>query len=179
VLIFPAITVVHACDAPWAGPSLTDGSRPLNLAELSLRGPFDVGPDIIASTSLAQVRDQVIFRAMGSRRTEDQVCQKYGADADPCWDQQTDQPGRVYVAVIINYECASTSKEASAIGGHTLYFIHWVGDPSGVCSASMAMPTWRLYSASRSDLPGSGTLSVRLLFQGAAPGGIETEVQLT
>src|SRR6266700_6389435 len=77
VLIFPAITVVQACDAPWA-PSLTDGSRPLNLAELSLRGPFDVGPDIIASTSLAQVRDQVIFRAMGSRRTEDQVCQKYG-----------------------------------------------------------------------------------------------------
>jgi hypothetical protein len=30
----------------------------------------------------------------------------------------------------------------------------------------MAQPNWRLYCASRSDLPGSGILSVWLMFQG-------------
>jgi hypothetical protein len=179
-VIVLAIVLLQGCDAPWAGPTLPDGSHALNLTELSVRGPFDLGPGIIASTSLAQVRDQVISHAMGiRRRTVEETCQKYQTVPDPCWAQQVDRPGHVYVAVIINYECTSSSKDASAVGGHTLYYIHWVGNPQGVCSASMAQPNWRLYSASRSDLPSSGILTVRLVFQGSAQTDIDIQVQLT
>ncbi|TME58356.1 MAG: hypothetical protein E6I58_03180 [Chloroflexi bacterium] len=179
-VIVIAMVLVQGCDAPWAGPTLPDGSHALNLTELSVRGPFDVAPAIIASTSLVEVRDQVIAHAVGiRRRTPGEVCQAYETVPDPCWAQQVDQAGHVYVAVIINYECTSSTKDASAAGGHTLYYIHWVGSPQGVCNASMAQPMWRLYSASRSDLPSSGMLRVRLVFQGSAQGDIDTQVQLT
>src|SRR5438132_1855160 len=57
-VIVIAMVLVQGCDAPWAGPTLPDGSHALNLTELSVRGPFDVAPAIIASTSLVEVRDQ-------------------------------------------------------------------------------------------------------------------------
>jgi hypothetical protein len=67
----------------------------------------------------------------------------------------------------------------TGIGGSTLYFIHWIGPSQGVCNLAMMQPMWRLYSALRSDLPKSGTLTVRLEFQGSDSSAVETEVPLT
>jgi hypothetical protein len=150
------------------------------LTELSLAGPVGVGPDIAASTSLAQLRAQVISKALSRRgSTQDQVCRTYDAGSDTCWNQQVDRQGRLYLAVITNPGCASSIKEASAVSGHTLYFIRWVGSAQGPCGAAFAQPNWRLYSASRSDLPSSGVLTVRLQFQGTVQGDVESQVDLT
>ncbi len=179
LLIVLVITLAQGCDAPWAGPSLPDGATPLNLTLLSARGPVGIGPNIIASTSLATLRAEVIARPTGINRTGAQLCHAYVNDPDPCWTQQADRPGRLYIAVITNYSCTSAEKEASAISVRTVYFIHWVGNPQRTCMGALAMPTWRLYSASRGDLPASGMLTVRLQLQGTAQGDTESQVELS
>ena len=62
-------------------------------------------------------------------------------------------------------ECTRPTQEETLLGGHTLYFIHWIGHSSGVCSAMMALPGFRLYTIDRSLLPRSGTLKVELQVQ--------------
>ena len=177
LVIFGAV-LLTACDAPWAGPSLPAGSHTLNPVQVSLQGPFGLGPDIVAATTLSAMRDLVLAhgRDHGSGLPS---CQAEPNWPDPCWTQQPDLRGRVYIAVVINYECTSATKEATALAGHTLYFIHWIGKPGGVCNASMAEPNWRLYAASRSDLPSSGTLTVRLELQGDQQQDIDSQVALS
>jgi len=176
MVIVLALTVAQACDPPWAGPTLPDGSGPLNLTLLSVQGPIGIGPNIMASTSLASLRAKVISTA---DRTQPQLCQAYLNDPDPCWTQQVDRQGRLYIAVITNPECTNPTKEVAATSGYTVYFIHWAGNAQRTCSAAMALPHWRLYSASRGDLPSSGTLTVRLQLQGTERGGAESQVELS
>jgi hypothetical protein len=178
-VIILVVALAQACDPPWAGPSLPDGSRPLNLTQLSFKGPIGIGPNIMTSTSLTTLRAEVTAAIPGTNRTQLQFCQAYLNDPDPCWTQQVDRPGRLYIAVITNPECTSPTKEASAISEHTVYFIHWAGNAQGTCSAAMAHPQWRLYSVSRGDLPSSGTLTVRLQLQGTEQGGAESQVDLS
>jgi hypothetical protein len=140
---------------------------------LSARGPFGVGPDVAASTSLATLRDEVVARA------GQLACEQYPNHTDPCWRLIPDQPAGVYIAVIINYACRADSKEAVAIAGSTLYFIHWIGNAQGPCNAALARPEWRLYWASRNDLPASGTVTVRLELQGTGHGEVDATVPLT
>lgn len=170
-----------ACDPPWAGPSFPDGAQSLNLSYVTVRGPIDVGPGVVAAISLAAVRDGVISHAMRVHESEQTVCalNPYDAAADPCWRHMSDQPGYVYIAVITNPECTNPVKEAAALGGHTLYFIHWVGNPQGTCSAALARPSWRLYTAPRRDFPASGTLTVRLELQGTEQGSTDTRMVLS
>jgi hypothetical protein len=81
--------------------------------------------------------------------------------------------------VVINAQCASPTQEITAIGVSTLYVIQWIGKPQRVCNLAMMLPMWRLYSAPRTDLPKSGTLTVRLEFQGSDSSAVETQVPLT
>jgi hypothetical protein len=182
LLIVLAVTILNACDAPLAGPTVPDGGHSLSLTTLATygQGPFDNGQDIVASTSLETVRADVISLTMTqTHRTEAQLCTQ-DVHRDLCWRQQIDRPGRLYLAVITFYQCNADTKEAAAISGRTLYFIRWIGNAKGACNASMMLPNWRLFSASRADLPSSGTLTVRLQLQGATDRvAAETQVELT
>lgn len=180
-LIILAITITTACDAPLAGPTVPSGGHSLSLTALASYGlgPFANVEDIVASTSLDALRAEVIARTTShTQRTEAQICAP--APPDPCWRRQVNQPGRLYLAVITFYVCNADTKEAAAISGRTLFFIRWIGQPKGVCNAAMAIPNWRLFSASRADLPRSGTLTVRLQLQGATDRvAAESQVDLT
>lgn len=180
--LFVVVTTIllAGCDAPWAGPSLPNGAYNVNLIELSRQGPFGFGdPDIAAGTTLAQVRDQVLAQAAANGRSAQSTCQAEPDWPDPCWMRQAETGGRVYVAVIINYECNANSKDTTALSGRTLYLIHWVGNPGGPNGAcTVARPNWRLYAASRRDLPNSGTLTVRLELQGSRHKDIDRQVLL-
>ena len=178
LLIVLALVMLPACDAPWAGPTLPDGSTRLSLTLVTNEGPIGMSPNILASTSLSQLRTEVISLPSGTNRTEAELCQGYSG-SDPCWNRQVDRPGRLYLAVITTPQCTSPTKDASAIAGHTLYYIQWVGHAQRTCGAAQAWPSWILFSASRSDLPSSGTLTVRLQFQGTAQGGVESQAGLT
>jgi hypothetical protein len=176
LFIVLAIAALAACGAPaqpGGGPTLPNGARPLALKQLSLLGPNDVGNDVIASTSLAQVREAVIAHAHLA-----QYCTANAGVADRCWGNLADESGHVYIAVVINPQCTSPTQEMTAIGGSTLYFIQWIGKPQRVCDLALMLPQWRLYSAMRSDLPKSGTLTVRLEFQGTDSSAVEAQVPL-
>ncbi|HAC47430.1 MAG TPA: hypothetical protein DCF65_15380 [Chloroflexi bacterium] len=181
LLIVVAILGAQACDRAWDGPSVPDGSRSLNLTLITALGPEGTAPNVIASTSLAQLRSQVISTALnGPVRTMNRLCQTYPELLDPCWNHQVDRPGRLYLAVItFDPPCGNAVKEASAISGHTLYFIRWVGSLQGGCSLPQGGARWRLFYAPRSDLPSSGILTIRLQQQGTAQGQIETQAKLS
>lgn len=106
-------------------------------------------------------------------------CNQYPTEPDLCWRRQPDWPGQLYMAVLTPSQCGSI-KNAAGIGGRTVYFIHWVGNPNCPAGAgALAAPNWELYSVPRSELPGSGVLSVRLIMQGNEQGGADTQVQLS
>ena len=179
LFIVGALICLGACDAPWAGPSLPVGSHELSVTQLSRTGPIDFGPDVLASTSLAEVRNAVIAHATQAHSGPDVACRAYPDLPDPCWMRLSDSRQFVYIAVITNSECVNATKEAVSLGAGTLYFIHWIGSAQGVCNMAMARPNWRLYAASRRDLPSAGTLTVRLELQGTEQRDIDTQVALS
>jgi hypothetical protein len=173
------LVAVCACDAPWDGPGLPAGALTVGYTMLSELGPTAIGEDILASTSLAGLRTQVL----ASRSTftgAEQPCRAFVNDADPCWMNIADQPGRLYVAVSTFETCYRTVKEAAAVKGQTLYFIHWIGKFQRGCSWAQGMPRWRLIYLRRDSLPRSGPQTVDLQIQ--EDGGtqdISTETDLT
>jgi hypothetical protein len=176
VAVLIAVVALTACgSAPSPGASggatLPDGVHALELTRINAVGPNDVGPDIVASTSLGQVREAVLTH-LKAKAT--QLC----ASATDCWQSVAEAPDSVYIAVITNYECTSPTAEATGLGGNTLYFIHWIGKAQRVCNAMMALATWRLYSAPRGDLPKSGMLTVRLELQGTQSDVVDSQVPL-
>ena len=181
LLALVMIAALPACDVPWAGPGVPGGAQALDIVQLDYRGPIgiDFGPDIAASPSLTGLRQQVISKAMGHRPASDSVCTPDNSRPDPCWTQQPDVAGRLYVAVVTTPECNRAVKESAALGGHTLYFLHWIGKPDRVCNMAMARPSWRLFYVARKDLPASGTLTVRLQYQGEEQTYVETKADLT
>jgi len=157
-----------ACDAPWAGPTLPAGGHWLSFTTISDLGPRVVTDAILAANSTAELESGVLAsetsRQPGYRL--DQSCPA------PCWGQlQADKPGLLYLAVATMPDaCGDTSiKERAAIAGRTFYFIHWVGARSGTRCLAAEDARWRLLSVSRRDLPGAGTLTVRLQLQGSNP----------
>ncbi|HYR47233.1 MAG TPA: hypothetical protein VER07_00485 [Candidatus Polarisedimenticolia bacterium] len=158
------LVAVCACDAPWDGPGLPAGAITVGYTTLSELGPPAIGEDILASTSLADLRTQVL----ASRSTfigAGQPCRSFVNDADLCWMNIGDQPGRLYVAVATFETCYRTVKEAAAVKGQELYFIHWVGKSQRGCNLALAMPHWRLIFVRRDSLPRSGLLTVDLQIQ--------------
>jgi hypothetical protein len=169
-----------ACDAPWAGPTLPAEGHWLSFTTISDLGPRAVTNAILASNSTADLESGVLAsetsRQPGYRL--DQSCPA------PCWGQlQADQPGLLYLAVATMPDaCGDTSiKERAAIAGRTLYFIHWIGARSGTRCLAAEDARWRLLSVSRRDLPGAGTLTVRLQLQGSNPdaNAAQSQVELS
>jgi hypothetical protein len=135
-------------------------------------GPGGKPPDIVASTSLETVRETVIAREVGF------ICaQPSSYPEDPCWERLPIRSDRLYVAVVTQPVCGAASNDDAGVSGHTLHFIHWVGSPDCRMGAgALAAPTWSLFSLSRSDLPGSGTLVARLELQGSESGAVESRI---
>ena len=177
LVIVLALTVAQACDAPWAGPTLPAGGHWVAFTTVSYEGPNVYREGIFAGTSTAGVEAAVLgFETSGhSGYRLDQACWA------PCWRLvRAEEPGLLYLAVATFSDgCDNTVKEAAAVAGRALYLIHWVSSPNG--SRCDAAPTqrWRLLSVSRRDLPGPGTLTVRLQMQGADQGGFESVVELS
>lgn len=166
------LIVLGACDAPWAGPVLPDGTHQVDLTMVA-EGPPGQPPDIVASTSLEVVRQTVIAREIGFACASP----RNYPDADPCWQRLPGRNDRIYLAVVTTNECAAAIKEEAWVGGRTLHFIHWVGNPSCPPGAgALASPSWRLFSVSRSDLPPSGTLVALLELQGSESGSVRSQV---
>lgn len=161
-----ALVLVQACDAPWAGPTLPDGGHWVSFNTISYEGPRVITNDIFAASTTAELESAVLAfetsRHPGYRL--DQACPA------PCWGPvPASQPGLLYLAVATMADgCGDTRvKEGAAMAGRTLYFIHWVGVRSGSRCLAAQDARWRLLSVSTRDLPGSGTLTVRLQLQGS------------
>jgi hypothetical protein len=174
-----ALGTTIACDAPWAGPTLPAAGHWVAFSTVSYDGPIVVASGIRAATSTAELEAAVVAfetsRHPGYKL--DQAC------PSSCWRHvRPDELGHVYLAVAtLPYGCDTTDKEGAAIAGRTLYLIHWTSSPSGSrCDAAQAS-RWRLLSVSRRDLPGAGTLTVRLQLQGsnANSNAAESQVELT
>ncbi len=173
LVIVLALTVAQACDLPGAGPTLPAGARWVTFATIPGEGPLVVREGIFAVASTAELETAAARLGYIPK----QPC------STTCWRlYQADQPGRLYVAVAMWPEgCDHDVRENVAIAGRTLYFIHWVGNPNGTrCGDAEQAGRWRLISVSRRDLPGPGTLTVRLQLQGYyGSSAWESQVELT
>ena len=163
---------------------MPEGSSRVTLAHVSDHGVPDSGPDIFASTSIEAIREHVIAHAVATgqkyRPSGFDPCTQYSS-WDACWTRVHDDRGRLLIAVITNYECNARDKEAAAITGRTLYFVHWVGGNAGwqpVAGCALATPEWRLYAASRADLPARGPFTVKLELRGLQLGTFDSIVDL-
>ncbi len=172
LVVVVALALAQACDAPWAGPSLPAGGHWVSFASVPSEGPIAVRDGIFAATSTTALEAAVGASGYTIK----------GACRQPCWRvYNADQPGLLYLAVVTTEDrCDTTVKEAAAVSGRTLYFIHWIGDPNGSrCDAALAA-RWRVLSVSLRDLPGPGTLTVRLQLRGYyGDSAVESQVELT
>ncbi len=173
------LVAICACDAPWDGPVIPANAQTVGYTTLSELGPPATGQDILASTSLADLRTHVL--ASRSTFTQGgQPCRAFVNDEDPCWMNIVDEPGRLYVAVATFEQCYRTIKEIAAVKAQTLYLLHWIGKPQRACNLALAMPSWRLIYVRRGSLPHSGLLTLDLQIQ--EDGGtqdVTTETDLT
>jgi hypothetical protein len=87
-----------------------------------------------------------------------------GPPADP-WTKVNERRDVLFVAVSTYNECNRPTKDKLAFGNNTLYFVHWIGNPIGVCNANMATPHYRLFAVPRAPLPKTGSLLVELVVQ--------------
>jgi hypothetical protein len=179
-VIVLALSLAQACDAPWAGPTLLAGGHWLSFTTVSSEGPRVVTNAILAANSTAEL-ESAVLASETSRHPGYRLDQSCPA---PCWGQlQADKPELLYLAVATMPDgCGDTTvKERAAIAGRMLYFIHWVGARSGTRCLAAEDARWRLLSVSRRDLPGAGTLTVRLQLQGSNPNPnvAESQVELT
>ena len=171
VLCLLAVTA-PACDSPGAGPSLPSGAHWIAYTE-SAPGPIGCGtrPTIVAGTGIDDLREKVV--AACSRPS---ICNQSPAG---CWQDLQDQPGYVYIAVLIMPACTATTKDDVAESPTAIYVVHWTGHAQGVCNMMLALPPYRLFVVSRSGLH-AGTVKVELQLQtdGSSTETADTEVEL-
>jgi hypothetical protein len=130
---------------------------------------------VIAANTLAEIRTKVL--ADCSRRSP---CDQ-PPNSNRCWQGVTEKPGNLYVAVVLLYECNRPVKDNVAVSNSTVYYVHWLGSPQGVCTAAMAIPAYRLFLVPRTELPSSGALTVELQMQTQNAGiqTLDTQVELS
>ena len=153
------LVMACACDAPWDGPTTPSGARPISYSTLG-NGPPVEHDGVYAATSITALRAMIVN---ASHRPD--PCHPWATAVNMCWENVPDRAGYVYIAVPNPAVCYRTVKDTAAINGHHLYFIFWIGKVQRVCNLALAIPTWRLVSFARSDLPASGTLTVDLQTQ--------------
>jgi hypothetical protein len=153
-----------------AGPAIPNGAHAVDVTFLG-RGPAGCGPppSIVAGASLIEAKFPVI-EACGAQ------CLTPGL---ACWAELPNEPGQLYFIVLTANECTRPVRELAAVDGSTLYFIHWIGKPTGVCNAMMAAPAYRLYSADKSLLPGSGNVTVELQVQDVVNGTSDYDAEVS
>jgi hypothetical protein len=123
-----------------------------------------MGASIVAGTSIDDLRQKVVA-----------TCTRPSACTDPpgaCWQNQQDQPGFVYVAVLVTPPCNSPTRDNMAASSTAIYFVHWIGETRGACNLMLVQPPYRLFLVSRSGLH-AGAIKVELQVQ-TEGGGIET-----
>ncbi len=127
---------------------------------------------IVAGATLAEVRQKV---TAACRR--DAACTN---SAGACWQSLPEQPGDIYLAVVLLPLCTQPSKIDVAASPTTIYFAEWVGRPQGVCDMMLALPPFRLFIVPRSALH-AGTFTVELQVQTEDRGTstVDTQVVLS
>ena len=148
------LAVGMACDAPGSGPSLPSSAHWVTYALASYAGPVARSEGILAATSLATIQDEVVSAP------------KVMANGTP-WPDASHRSGVLYVAVATYSQCTRNMVDNVAVDGHSLFYVHWIGHPSGVCNAAMALPRYRLYAVPSGQLPRVATLDVKLLVEDA------------
>ncbi|HEY6874862.1 MAG TPA: hypothetical protein VI384_00730 [Candidatus Dormibacteraeota bacterium] len=157
-LLALVVVAVAACSTSVVlplqpGPVIPNGAHSIDV---TFRGAgaygCGVAPSIVAGPSLEDVKIPVIQRCRSQCITPGLAC----------WAQLPDQPDDFYFAVYTVNECARPVRELAAVRGSTLYFIHFIGKPAGVCDAALMQPAYRLFTSTRSVLPASGKVTVEL-----------------
>jgi hypothetical protein len=163
------ILATLGCDGPGSGPTPPASAHWINYALASFAGPVSRTAGVLAATSLSKIRDEVSGANIASSGIP--------------WPDVSPRSGVLYVAVVTFYQCTRHTEDNLASDGHALYYVHWIGHPSGVCNAAMALPTYRLYTVSSDQLPKSTSLGVKLLVEDAVDSTnmviAEATVQLT
>ena len=167
------LLAVAACTTPTLvppGPVIPNGAHPVDV-EFRGAGPYGCGaaPSIVAGPSLDDVKIPVIERCRSQCLTPGLAC----------WAQLPNQPDDLYFAVYTVNECNRPVQEVTAVGGSTLYFIHFIGKATGVCDAAMQLPAYRLFTAPRSVLPASGKVTVELQVQDVVSGTSTYDAQVS
>ena len=150
-----AVLIAIACDGPGSGPSLPSGTHWIHYALVSFAGPVSRNQGVLATTSLSTIRADVL----GTANT---------TSTGTPWADASQKSGVLYVAVLTYYECTRHTEDNMAANGPALFYVHWIGHPSGVCNAAMALPSYRLYEVPVDQLPRSGTVDIKLLVEDAA-----------
>jgi hypothetical protein len=161
-----------ACGPAPAGPSLPTGAVWVDYREAT-QGPVGcgAGPAVVAGASIDELRQKVVA-----------TCDRPAACSDTatsCWQDQQDEPGYVYVAVLLTPTCNAPTKDQMAVSSSALYFVHWIGQPEGVCNMMLALPAYRLVLVARAGLQ-AGVVKVELQVQteGGGTDTVDTEVTL-
>jgi len=161
-----------ACGPAPAGPSLPTGAAWVDYREAA-QGPVGcgAGPAVVAGASIGELRQKVVA-----------TCDRPAACTDTnanCWQNQPDEPGHVYVAVLLTPTCNAPTKDQTAVSSSALFFVHWIGQTEGVCNMMLALPAYRLVLVARAGLP-AGLVKVELQVQteGGGTDTVDTEVTL-
>src|SRR5437879_8444025 len=99
-----------------------------DLALVSFAGPVSRNQGVLATTSLSTIRADVL----GTANT---------TSTGTPWADASQKSGVLYVAVLTYYECTKHTEDNMAANGPALFYVHWIGHPSGVCNAAMALPS--------------------------------------
>jgi len=170
-----AVAFISACDTTSGAPALPSGAHWLSSSVVSeygpVRQPNRANPSdtrspesILAAATLAQIRSEALAAAGPLPALN--PCETAVDVADTCWTKTSDPGGLLFLAVATPGECRAT-KDKVALGGSTLYFIHWIGNSpgEGFCQGAMSATAYRLYAVPMTSLPKTGTLSVQLVVQ--------------
>lgn len=161
-----------ACGSTLAGPSLPLGAVWVGFTE-SAAGPIGcgAGPAILAGAGIDELRGKVLASC-----TRPSACTE---PAGSCWQNQQDQQGYVYVALLITPSCNAPTRDGMATSSDAIYFVHWIGRPTGVCNMMLALPAYRLVLVARGHFD-AGPMKVELQIQteGGGTDKVDTEVTL-
>lgn len=121
-------------------------------------------PKLVATTSMTELR----ARAFTAQQR--QSCMMRDASGpDGCFDEVTEQPNSLFVAVLWTVHCTSKETTGFKLVGSQLQAYEVLEKPQGVCSAMMVAPHYTLYRIATKQLP-AGSLTVRLMITDKSQG---------
>jgi hypothetical protein len=161
-----------ACGQTPAGPGLPVGALWVDFTE-SAPGPVGcgAGPAVLAGASIEELRAKVLAGC-----TRPSACTE---PAGSCWQNLQEQLGYVYVAVLLTPTCNAPTRDGVAVSSSAIYFVHWIGQPTGVCNMMLALPAYRLVLVARHGLDaGAVTVELQVQTEGGATDRVDSQVTL-